>query len=126
MSRALSWNHYRSSKLYIQFNSWVDTGYSDQSQEGTLIVGFDSKRELVFASWIDRWHNSYGIMDCQGYVTDKNEIFFKGSYLVDTGPDWEWKTNIQVDEADKFTLKMYNIHPHLGEYLAVQVDYYRS
>ena len=105
--------------LHMRY-TWL---YEEKKQEGLLIINFDENKKKIIASWIDTWHNDKGIMNCEGAISLPNQMWFKGSYLVPEGPNWEWKTKIEILSESKFLLKMYNILPIGQEHLAVQVEY---
>jgi hypothetical protein len=44
-----------------------------------------------------------------------------GSYPApDGGPDWGWRTEVELLDPDRLTIAAYNIHPEGGEALAVK------
>jgi hypothetical protein len=48
-------------------------------------------------------------------------FFVLGSYPnPDGGPDWGWRTEVELTDADHLSITAYNIHPEGGEALAVQ------
>ncbi|MDH5646978.1 MAG: DUF1579 domain-containing protein, partial [Candidatus Heimdallarchaeota archaeon] len=92
--------------------------------EGMILLTFNTKRKLIVTNWIDSWHMGTDIMTCNGYING-NMISFTGQYAASEGPDWRWRTEINLINNEEFEFKMYNIHPQNIEDLAVCVRYLR-
>jgi len=43
----------------------------------------------------------------------------RGSYAAPPGPDWGWRTVIEIPDDDSFRMVMYNVSPEGKEELAV-------
>ena len=91
-------------------------------QEGSLKLGFESKRSLFSAFWIDTWHMGEKFMTCQGFIDEFNSLVLRGFYEVSSGPDWGWKTVIE-NEGESLRITMYNVTPEGNDQLAVKAVY---
>ena len=101
---------------------WVADG---KLVEGELFVGYETQAQRVTVVWVDAWHNGERFMISQGEVRPDGALSVLGSYPAPAGPDWGWRTVIEV-EAERFCLRMYNIPPGMAELLAVEAIYTRS
>ena len=91
-----------------------------EAQHGMFTFGYNTTLELYEASWIDSFHNNTGIMACVGSATD-NGFSVIGSYPDPTGgPDWGWRTEVELVDHDHLTITAYNIHPEYGEAKATE------
>ena len=97
--------------------------YHGEPQEGSLLIGYERKINVVTAYWIDSWHMSDKVMECRGAAVD-GEILLLGSYAAPPGPDWGWRITIATREADRFNITMHNVEPGGHESLAVESQYY--
>ena len=61
--------------------------FNQEAHEGSILLGYQEKRELISAVWIDTWHMTHQFMVCQGLFTETGAIMVTGSYAVDKGPD---------------------------------------
>jgi hypothetical protein len=87
--------------------SWNDT-----PQSGSLLIGYLPKQELATIHWIDTWHNGRGSMALTGrFADDGIKLTALGSFSVDTGPDWGWRIELQLTDADELTINMFCINP---------------
>ena len=91
-----------------------------EPQHGMFTFGYDTTLDQYEASWVDSFHNNTAIMACVGGPREKG-FFVLGSYPApDGGPDWGWRTEVELTDADHLSITAYNIHPEGGEALAVQ------
>ena len=105
---------------FVEVNyTWTE---SDHDQEGILLIGYESKRELTTAVWADSWHMGEKIMICQGTLTEDGAVDVRGHYQAPTGPDWGWRIVLQAVE-NELHFVMYNIWPNGKEDLAVKAIY---
>jgi len=59
-------------------------------------------------------------MYCTGYAIE-NGFQVLGSYPDPTGgPDWGWRTEVELVDHDHLTITAYNIHPEYGEAKATE------
>ena len=91
-----------------------------EPQHGMFTFGYNTTLEQYEASWVDSYHNNTAIMFCTGNVTD-NGFSVLGSYPDPTGgPDWGWRTEVELIDADHLVITAYNIHPEYGEAKATE------
>ena len=100
-------------------------GYAGQPQEGSVLVGYEAKENLATTVWIDTWHMGDKFMICQGKMDGDGSIVVRGSYSVDSGPDWGWRTVLET-RGGSLHMVMYNVTPEGKEELAVEAEYTRA
>ena len=103
--------------------TWADEG---QPQEGLLLIGYETKRELATAIWADSWHMGEKVMSCQGELDENGIVDVRGHYPAPTGPDWGWRIVIAFEKDRELIMTMYNIAPDGQEALAVKAVYARK
>ena len=106
----------------IQY-SWADKG---RPQEGRIIFGQESQRNVVKAVWFDTWHMVGQFMTCEGSIDANGAVNVQGSYAAPPGPDWGWQITIEPKGKDAFRFQMHNISPAGKRMLAVEVIYSRQ
>lgn len=91
-----------------------------ESQHGMYTFGFNTTLERYEASWVDSYHNNTAIMFCTGSAKG-NGFFVLGSYPDPSGgPDWGWRTEVDLVDVDHLIITAYNIHPEYGEARATE------
>src|SRR5512132_772414 len=91
-----------------------------EPQHGLFTFGFNTTLNRYEASWVDSWHNNTAIMFCVGNPTE-NGFSVLGSYPDPTGgPDWDWRTQVELIDNEHLVITAYNIHPELGEAKATE------
>jgi hypothetical protein len=101
--------------------SW---SYKNERQEGSMLIGFVPKENLVTMHWIDTWHMSNKVLVLQGTVESDGSINVFGSYPAPPDPDWGWR--IVIKPADEtLNISMFNISPKGEEEPAVEASYNR-
>ena len=91
-----------------------------EPQHGMFMVGYNTTTDQFEASWVDSFHNNTAIMFCVGKPTE-NGFSVLGSYPDPTGgPDWGWRTEVELLDEDHLTITAYNIHPEYGEAKATE------
>ena len=91
-----------------------------EAQHGMFTFGYNTTKDQFEASWLDSWHNNTAIMFCVGSEREKGFAVL-GRYPDPTGgPDWGWRTEVELVDEDHLTITAYNIHPELGEAKATE------
>ena len=86
-----------------------------EPQHGMFTFGYNTTLEQFEASWVDSFHNSTAIMFCGGAAIE-NGLSVIGSYPdPGGGPDWGWRTEVELVDRDQLTITAYNIDPEGGE-----------
>ena len=91
-----------------------------EPQHGMFTFGYNTTLDRYEVSWVDSFHNNTAIMFCTGSATE-NGFSVLGSYPDPTGgPDWDWRTDVELVDADHLVITAYNIHPEYGEAKATE------
>jgi len=91
-----------------------------EPQHGLFMFGYNTTLDRYEASWVDSWHNNTAIMFCVGNPIE-NGFSVLGSYPDPTGgPDWSWRTTVQLLDDDHLLISAYNIHPEGSEAKATE------
>ncbi len=86
-----------------------------ERHHGMFTFGYNTTLDRYEATWLDSFHNNTAIMFCTGSATEKG-FSVLGSYPDPTGgPDWGWRTEVELIDADHVVITAYNIHPEYGE-----------
>jgi len=99
--------------------------YEGKPQEDVILLNGDPASPAVRAVWTDSWHSANVLMICEGEAYPDGRISLKGSYSVPDHPDWGWRTDLFIDDAD-LNYVMYNISPEGVEELAVETRFFRA
>jgi len=92
-----------------------------EAQHGMFTFGFNTTKEQYETSWLDSWHNNTAIMFCVGSERDHGFAVL-GTYPDPTGgPDWGWRTEVEMIDEDHLTIIAYNISPEGGEAQATEM-----
>jgi hypothetical protein len=91
-----------------------------EPQHGLFTFGYDTTTDQYQATWVDSFHNNTAIMFCVGQGSERG-FSVLGSYPDPVGgPDWGWRTEVELVDPDHLSLTAYNIGPEGGEALAVK------
>lgn len=99
--------------------------YQGKPQEGSLLIGFDAREDLLTAHWIDSWHMGNQVMACSGPGQAGPALSVRGSYAAPPGPDWGWRIEITPGDGE-LRVVMVNIWPEGKEDPAVEAVYVRK
>ncbi|MBI5944054.1 MAG: DUF1579 domain-containing protein [Chloroflexi bacterium] len=82
-----------------------------EPQHGMFTFGYNTQLDCYEASWVDSFHNNTAIMFCAGAATE-NGFSVLGSYPDPSGgPDWGWRTEVELTDSDHLIITAYNIMP---------------
>lgn len=91
-----------------------------EPQHGLFTFGYNTTLDRYEASWVDSWHNKTAIMFCVGNAKH-NGFYVLGSYPDPTGgPDWGWRTEVELVDEEHLLITAYNIHPEGAEAKATE------
>ena len=91
-----------------------------EPQHGMFTFGYNTITDQYEASWVDSFHNNTAIMFCVGKPTE-NGFYVIGSYPDPTGgPDWGWRTEVELLDHDHLVISAYNIMPEGEEAKATE------
>lgn len=82
-----------------------------EPQHGMFIFGYNTTLNRYETCWVDSFHNNTAIMFCTGQPTDDG-FSVLGSYPdPNGGPDWGWRTQVDLIDNDHLVITAYNILP---------------
>jgi uncharacterized protein DUF1579 len=91
-----------------------------EPQHGLFTFGYNTLTDQYEASWVDSFHNNTAIMFCIGNAIE-NGFAVTGTYPDPTGgPDWSWRTEVELVDRDHLIITAYNIHAEGGEAKATE------
>ena len=91
-----------------------------EAQHGMFTFGYNTQTDQYEASWVDSFHTNTAIMFCTGNETE-NGFSVLGSYPDPTGgPDWGWRTEVELIDNDHLNIIAYNLDPEGGEAKATE------
>jgi len=98
------------------------TSVEGETQHGMFTFGYNTTLEQYETTWVDSWHNNTGIMFCTGHANEiENGFRVLGSYPDPAeGPDWGWRTEVELVDSEHLIITGYNIDPEGGEAKATE------
>ena len=93
-----------------------------EPQHGMFMVGYNTTTDQFESSWVDSFHNNTAIMFCVGGATESG-FSVLGSFPDPTGgPDWGWRTEVELLDEDHLVITAYNIDPEGNEAKATEAN----
>ncbi len=100
--------------------------YKGKPQVGGVVLGDDPESKSCAGFFADTFHYSHRMMPCRGGIVDVGAVKILGHYPAPSGPDWGWRTELELVDADTFVMRAYNIKPDGAEGRAVEATYRRQ
>ncbi|MBB6053738.1 DUF1579 family protein [Armatimonas rosea] len=93
---------------------------------GRMLISVNPGNSKAQVAWCDSWHQSVGLMLCDGTVDDTETLTVLGTYGAPPGPDWGWRITLGQPTDETLELVMVNIPPGGPDDLAVRATFTRA
>ena len=98
------------------------TSMDAKPEHGLFTFGYNTTLDRWEASWVDSYHNNTAIMFCTGRSLDRG-FSVEGSYPDPTGgPDWTWRTEVNLVDDLHLVITGYNASTEGAEYKATETQ----
>ncbi len=98
------------------------TSIDAEPQHGLFTFGYNTTLDRWEASWIDSYHTNTAIMFCTGEPLGHG-FSVVGNYPDPTGgPDWNWRTEVNLMDREHLVIRAYNMSPEGAEYKAIETQ----
>jgi hypothetical protein len=96
-----------------------------KSYKGMQTLGYNNLRKHFECAWLDEFHMGNGILFCVGQRLD-NGFAVVGSWTDGSGgPDWGWRIEFRLIDADAIDIEHFIITPTGEEASAIEIHYKR-
>jgi len=106
--------------LHLEYRSRLQ----GDALEGIMVLGCDLGAAEWTMSWVDTFHDGTATMVSRGPADPAAAGAFEvlGSYRDPSGgPDWGWRTRIEVPTPDRLEIRHWNLPPGGEAALAVEI-----
>ncbi len=91
-----------------------------EALHGMFTFGYNTNLNRYEASWLDSFHNNTAIMFCTGESRQNGFWVLGQSPDPEGGPDWSWRTEVELRDADHLTITTYTLGPEGAETKSVE------